>query len=220
MQRRANTVFLLGAHGVLYRGLTPEAALRPFAGIAPPLAPWHDASPQHDPFHLTTLDVLRGIVKAKTYGFFDFSNFNLERFEHYEAAENGDMNWLIEGRFLAFAGPSDTSLQDAEEGYCITSVDDLLPVFRLLGVTSVVRLNKKYYNERKFIAAGMAHLDLYFLDGSNPPDNILKRFLQFCESTPGAISVRECSFPGSCAAFASECTASARQKCPPLFLYG
>lgn len=36
----------------------------------------------------------------------------------------------------------------------------------------------------------MAHLDLYFLDGSNPPEPILQRFLRFAEETDGAIAVR------------------------------
>jgi hypothetical protein len=40
-------------------------------------------------------------------------------------------------------------------------------------VTLVVRLNKKYYDARRFSSQGIDHLDLYFIDGSNPPDHIL-----------------------------------------------
>ena len=186
-QRRANCVFLIAAHGVLCRGCTPEEALRPFLGMSPPLPPWHDASPYVDPFHLTTLDVLRGVARARECGFFSLDEFNVEAYEHYEQVVNGDMNWIVEGRFLALAGPVDDAGDGAEDGdgYHLATVDELLPVFRALRVASVVRLNKKYYDERKLLAAGVQHLDLYFIDGSNPPEGVLQKFLAFCEATPG-----------------------------------
>ena len=37
--------------------------------------------------------------------------------------------------------------------------------------------------------AGMDFLELYYLDGSNPPQRILNRFIAACEATPGAIAV-------------------------------
>ena len=199
MQRRANSVYLIAAHGLLYRGLAAVEALAPFKGLSPPLAAWHDASPQADPFHLTTLDVLRGIARARASGFFSFSCFDLARFERYEAAENGDLNWLAEGRFLALAGPQDPQpgAPASEEGYSVTSVEQLLPVLKQFGVGALVRLNRKYYNERKVVAAGIAHADLYFEDGSNPPEHILQKFLKFCEGTQGAIGVRECVAVGA-----------------------
>ena len=195
-QRRANSTYLIAAHGLLFRGQSPAEALAPFRSMSPPLPPWHDASPQVDPFHLTTLDVLRGLERAKRCGFFSFQTFDLERFERFEAAENGDMNWLAEGRFLALAGPQDPQpgASPQDEGFTVSTVEQLLPTLKLFGVTALVRLNRKYYNERKVTAAGLAHMDLYFEDGSNPPEPILQKFLKFCESTPGAIGVRE--WPG------------------------
>jgi cell division cycle 14 len=56
-------------------------------------------------------------------------------------------------------------------------------------VTLVVRLNKKYYDAKRFTNHGINHIDLYFIDGSNPPDHILNKFLQVCEETRGAIAV-------------------------------
>lgn len=29
----------------------------------------------------------------------------MEEYEHYERVENGDMNWIIPGKMLAFSGP-------------------------------------------------------------------------------------------------------------------
>lgn len=54
---------------------------------------------------------------------------------------------------------------------------------------SQVRLNKKYYDETKFAKYGIRHIELYYLDGSNPPARILARFLQEAEATRGAIAV-------------------------------
>lgn len=144
MHRRANAAYLIGAFLVLHLGMSPEEALRPFAGAAPPLAPWHDASPGVDSFHLTTLDVLRGIKRAHAHGFFSFAEFDVDAYERFEQVQNGDMNWLVPGRFLAFAGPHDPGHgSDVEEGYHVTSTQELVPLFVDFGITSVVRLNKK-----------------------------------------------------------------------------
>ena len=45
-------------------------------------------------------------------------------------------------------------------------------------MTLVVRLNKKYYDERRFTRAGIKHVDMYYLDGSVPPEQILQHFLK------------------------------------------
>jgi cell division cycle 14 len=194
MHRRANATYLIAGYLLLELGFSPEEALKPFAGASPPIAPWHDASPGVDPFHLTTLDVLRGIKRARDFGFFSYEDFDVDTYEKYEQVINGDMNWLVQGRFLAFAGPHDPGAKgtDVEEGYHVTTVQDLLPPFINFGIAGVVRLNKKYYDERLFVHVGIKHADLYFLDGSNPPEAILQRFLLLCEETEGAIAVREC----------------------------
>ena len=184
MHKRHNAAYMLGAFAVLYLKWSPEDAWRPFESLSPPLASWHDASPTMDTFHLSTLDVLRGIAKAREHRFFDFAAFQLDEYEHYEKVEHGDLNWIVDGRFLAFAGPHDYRAT-TPEGYVSTAVDDLLPYFEKRGVKAVVRLNKKYYNEKRFVARGMRHHDMYYLDGSNPPDHILAQFLSVCEGTPG-----------------------------------
>lgn len=184
MHKRANAIYLMAAYSMLYLGKTPEDAIKPFLNVSPPVAPWHDASPTIDSFHLTTLDVLRGIQKARQIGCFSFDNFDIDEYETYEKVENGDMNWIVGGRFLAFAGPHD-SRQGAPAGYHTTTPDDLIPYFASKGICAVVRLNKKYYNEKRFTNAGISHHDMYYLDGSNPPEHILQRFLQTCEATQG-----------------------------------
>lgn len=56
----------------------------------------------HAPNEINSLST---IFQALQYGWLDFSNFDVEEYEHYERAENGDLNWIIPGKFLAFSGP-------------------------------------------------------------------------------------------------------------------
>lgn len=48
--------------------------------------------------------------------------------------------------------------------------EDYLQVFKHFNVTHVVRLNEAKYDRNKFIKAGIKHTDLFFIDGSTPPD--------------------------------------------------
>lgn len=51
------------------------------------------------------INILSTIYQALQYDWLDFSIFDVEEYEHYERAENGDLNWIIPGKFLAFSGP-------------------------------------------------------------------------------------------------------------------
>jgi cell division cycle 14 len=52
-----------------------------------------------------------------------------------------------------------------------------------------VRLNKKAYEASRFTKAGIKHIDLYFLDGSTPSEEIIERFLEVVEKEPKAIAI-------------------------------
>jgi hypothetical protein len=56
-------------------------------------------------YTITLLDCLRAIKKAKDENFFNFDDFDYEEYEHYEKVQNGDFNWLVPQKFLAFCGP-------------------------------------------------------------------------------------------------------------------
>jgi protein-tyrosine phosphatase len=91
------------------------------------------------------------------------------------------------GKFLAFAGPHDRSR--IENGYPLHAPDSYFSYFKAHNVTTIVRLNKRMYEARKFTDAGFEHRDLFFPDGSNPSENILRRFLTIAETADGALAV-------------------------------
>ncbi|KPP80310.1 Dual specificity protein phosphatase CDC14A-like [Scleropages formosus] len=130
---------------------------------------------------------LIGSYAALRYGWLDFSKFDVEEYEHYERAENGDFNWIVPGKFLAFSGPHPKS--KIENGYPLHAPEAYIPYFRKHNVTTVIRLNKKMYNAKRFTDKGFEHYDLFFVDGSTPNDAIVSKFLNICENAEGAIAV-------------------------------
>jgi len=173
----------------LYLGRSPEEAWRPFAGMALRLPAFHDATPGTCTFKLTVLDCLRGMERAKRLGFLDFDKFDSLEYDHYEKVEAGDLSWLFPGKFVAFAGPHEAKSMDEMYPTCVP--EDYIDHFRERNVRLVVRLNKKYYDERRFTSAGIDHADIFYPDGSCPSPDVLQRFLDVCEARgPGeAIAV-------------------------------
>ena len=73
--------------------------------------------------------------------------------------------------------------------YSAYNIDDLIRYLKENGVKTIVRLNNKLYERQKFLDAGIDHIEMYFPDGTNPPDGILKRFLDLCETREGPIAI-------------------------------
>ena len=67
--------------------------------------------------------------------------------------------------------------------------EDYVPIFKNFNIGLVVRLNKKAYEESRFIKHGIKHLDLYFLDGSTPTDEIINNFIDAAEKEKNALAV-------------------------------
>ncbi|XP_023321586.1 dual specificity protein phosphatase CDC14A isoform X2 [Eurytemora carolleeae] len=186
--KRANAAFLISAYAVIYLGRSPEDAFKPLqGGLNPTFVPFRDASFGVSVYTITILDCLKAVQKARNAGFFDFEDFDCEEYEHYEKVQNGDFNWLVPKKFLAFCGPHPHSR--IENGYPLHSPESYFPYFRLHGVSCIVRLNKKIYDANRFVNGGFQHEDLFFIDGSTPPDHILKSFLQIAESCKGGLAV-------------------------------
>lgn len=91
---------------MLCLGKSAEEAYRPFFGIHPPLFPFRDAAFGVCTYHLEVLDCARALSRAATLGHLDLKRgFDPLEYAFYDKLENGDLNWIIPGKFLAFSGP-------------------------------------------------------------------------------------------------------------------
>ena len=185
--KRVNAAYLMGAFQVIMLNRTAEEAWKPFSDIQPAFADFRDASYTTCTYKCTVLDCLRGLEYAIKLKWFDIKTFSLRDYEYYEKVENGDLNWIIPGKFVAFSGPS--GHQRDPDGYRRFTPEDYVPIFKKFGVNTVVRLNNKQYEKERFTKNGVKHLDLYFLDGSCPSDNIIESFINACENEKGALAV-------------------------------
>jgi len=87
---------------------TADEAWKPFNKISPDFADFRDASYGPCVYKLTILDCLKGLEYGIKLKWIDVRNFNLRDYEFYERVENGDCNWILPNKFLAFSGPSNS----------------------------------------------------------------------------------------------------------------
>ena len=173
--------------------------------------PFRDAGRGPSDFNLSIQDCLWGVWKAMQHNLCDMNEFNIEEYEYYEKVENGDWNWLTPG-FVAFASPSDSAWiksqresKDQRSNLASstssnTALKRKLPVafqncidhFQKRNVKLVVRLNTELYDRNTFIENGIDHMELYFDDGTNPTDEIVRTFLDVSDKiieSGGAVAV-------------------------------
>ncbi|XP_053323584.1 dual specificity protein phosphatase CDC14B isoform X3 [Spea bombifrons] len=186
-KKQANAAFLMGSYAVIYLRKYPDEVYWLLQAVNVNYLPFRDASFGTCAFRVTLLDCFHAVHKALRYGFFNFESFDVEEYQHYERAENGDFNWIIPGKFLAFSGPHHRS--KIESGYPSHAPEAYFPYFRKHHMTTIIRLNKKMYEAKRFTEAGFEHHDLFFADGTTPNDTIVKKFLDICENAGGAVAV-------------------------------
>ena len=185
LHKRANPAFLMGTYLLIYQDKSPEEAAK-LVQHGPTFLTFRDASQQCQTYYLTLNHCFSAVSKALTCRLLDFTTFNVDEYEHYEQVRNGDLNWIIPGKILAFCGPHSKSTQS---GYPEHAPEAYFSYFRKNNVTTIVRLNKRIYDAKRFTDAGFDHKDLFFVDGSVPSDNIVQRFLAIVEQAPGAVAV-------------------------------
>lgn len=188
-QRLSNAALLILAFAVTCLGKSPEEAFTPFFALDPPLLPFRDAAFGACTYHLSVLNSLRGLARAISVGHFDLTTFDVAQYNHLTKLEAGDINWIIPGKLLAFSGPLSQRRPIDATGATTLLAEDYVAVFKRLGVKCVVRFNDKCYDRRRFLEAGIKHVDLFYEDGGNPGQKVLQRFLAVCEETNGAIAV-------------------------------
>ena len=137
------------------------------------------------------MQCLQGLEWAIKLGWYNFKTFNVKEYEYHERVENGDVNWIIPGKYMAFMGPIEK--RDATQRYG-HHPKKYIEIFKKFNVTRVIRLNDEKYDRNHFLQAGIDHNDLFFIDGSTPPDNIVERFMEvadehFKDPNAGAIGI-------------------------------
>lgn len=170
----------------------PWEAFQPIAQIE--FTPFRDAGRGAPDFNLNIQDCLWGMWKAMQNGLLDMNEFNVEDYEFYEKVENGDWNWITPS-FIAFASPveRDWNKKSKEPVRKLpNSFQNCLEYFEKNGVKLVVRLNNMLYDKQHFLDHGMRHEELYFDDGTNPTDEIVRKFINMADEVVeagGAIAV-------------------------------
>jgi len=185
---RANAALLGSCWLLLYHGKSVDEAFKPWVNVRPAFTPYRDASMGPPSFHLLIPHCLAGLAKAVQFGWFDPNTFNPDEYEHYERVENGDFNWIVPGKFLAFSGPTQTPIAYVD-GVKTNTPETYFEYFKANHVTGIVRFNNKVYDRKKFLDAGLNHYDMYFADGGNPTEAIRKRFIEVAEAEEGALAV-------------------------------
>lgn len=173
---------------IIYLNRTPDEVYRLLTvGKIPPYIRFCDASSISSTYKISLLDCLNAVYKGMKAGFFNFDDFDNKKYCYYEMVENGDLNWIVPDKFLAFCGPHNE--KKVKNGYIYHEPEKYLDYFRIHNVTTIIRLNVKMYDAQRFVQHGFDHKELYFVDGTTPTDHILKQFLNICEATSGAVAV-------------------------------
>ncbi|CAK9304102.1 unnamed protein product [Gordionus sp. m RMFG-2023] len=200
LEKLDNAAYLAGSYSIIYLNKTANEAFSIFNNLDVQFIPFRDASLMPTQFTLTLKNVFEGVQKALSLGFLNFHDFDINAYEYYEKVENGDMNWIIPGRILAFCGPEslpsnfikttffssknlkETPNPGAQNINCNHHPPSFfIPYFNSHGVRLVVRLNEPdKYDANDFVSNGILHKDLYFPDGAIPSESIIKRFLHLC----------------------------------------
>lgn len=186
-EKQANAAFLMGAYMIIVLKYNATDTWEIFKESGISFKPFRDAIVAESSYKCTLQDCFNGLDIGIQLGWYDYDNFNVKSYLKYEKVENGDLNWIVPNKFLAFAGPN--SKKHDEDGYRQYTPKDYNKVFKKLGIDLIVRLNKKKYDETIFTDAGFEHLDIPFEDGTIPPEDIIQKFLLKAEDTKGAIAV-------------------------------
>jgi cell division cycle 14 len=171
--------------------------------------PFRDAGRGRSDFNLSIQDCLWGMYKAMQNGLCDLNEFDISEYEFYEKVENGDWNW-ISPHFIALASPMDPTWiknqkdaakeQASAAGALIspakgvkqrelalqrklpTPFQNCLDYFEQHNIKIVIRLNNPLYDRQTFLDRGINHMELYFDDGTNPSDEIVRRFIDISDA--------------------------------------
>jgi cell division cycle 14 len=90
---------------ILVQNYSVEQAYGPFIGIEPAFITFRDAGFCINTFPITVLDIARGIKRAKSLGHINYKTFSVQNYQTLGKLQNGDISWIVPGKFIAFSGP-------------------------------------------------------------------------------------------------------------------
>jgi len=181
---QTNAAVLMGAFQILELGRSAKEAYAAFGKAHKAFVPFHDASPVACTYKLTVYHALQAIEKASQLGLFDYENFDIRDYEQMEKVECGDLNWIIHKRCFAFAGPQSSREAGLLDGYSTLVPEFYHEYFLQRKVKTIIRLNKRYYDAKRFTKVGIKVVEIYFRDGGVPTMKQVQMFLRTMESVP------------------------------------
>ena len=173
-------VCLICTFQMMWTGQSAEQVFSRFRHLEPCFMQFGDSSQLPQTHVLTVENYLKGFEKGLKLGWYHPAEFNRDEWEWRSQIDNGDMSWIIPGKLLAFASP--WTEKELSDGYQVCLVKDLIEPFKQLGITHVIRLNQKVYDEEDFRQAGFKHTDLYFPAGTAPPVTVKDAWLRIINS--------------------------------------
>lgn len=146
-----------------------------------------DVSGNQSVLTLTTEDCVRAFNAALQLKFYDYYEFDQTEYLFYETVMSGDLNWIVPGKIIAFAGPSDKA--NLSRVYNKHPPSFYYHYFRDHNVTTIIRLNEPEYESEDFKQLGFDHHDLIFPDGYPPTSSIAAKFIKVVDEAKGAVAV-------------------------------
>lgn len=175
----SNHILYLTAYRMIHMKMTPQKAYSPFSKLAHQIQPYYDSSSKTHPFPVPIIECAKGVWKAIELNWYSYSSFDVEETRRLERVDEGDMNWLIPGKLLGFASPF--PVNNVLGGFKVATPDALVPIFKSFGITSIVRLCKRTYDENIFKSNGFQHYEMFFPDCGVPSVSIRNRFLNIVQ---------------------------------------
>jgi len=166
--KKANSIYLICAFLIIFLQKNPIQAYSLFAHIK--LIPFRDVSDGVSTFDCTVLHCLFGLYYAIKFKWYEPDKFDPDEYDFYKDITNGDLNWIIPSKLLAFSGPIEKTV-DLQA--CKYNSKFYSKILKKLEIYTVIRLNFPEYDRKNFLAENVNHYDLYFGDGSAPSEVVL-----------------------------------------------
>lgn len=159
----ANSAVLMGAFMIMELDCTAEQAWVKFKAVASKFLPFNDAGKVPTNFELRAESCLKAIERAKLKGWYNHRTFDSENYHKLNSLDEGDINWIIPGKLLAMSSPSINRTEGLSSHF-------FCPVFKRIGVKSLIRLNERLYDDLEMTNHGIRVYPMEIRDGGNPTE--------------------------------------------------